>query len=166
MVRKRYKPEEIVGKLRQAEVLHGRGMAIAEEIRQLGISEVTFDRWRKENGGMSGDQLCRLKQPERERATAARGCRLEAGQADPGGGGLGKLLSPSQCRQCIGHVSSRGNAFTVEGHPLWAIHHPSKVVGSEPPTLGSWQRALTKEQYKHRSSDRFRTACLNSQSIC
>ena len=51
MARKRYKPEEIVGKLRQAEVLHGQGMVMAEAIRQLGVSEVTFYRWRKEYGG-------------------------------------------------------------------------------------------------------------------
>ena len=66
MTRKRYKPEEIVGKLRQAEVLHGQGMAMAEAIRQLGISEVTFYRWCKEYGGMSGSQLSRLKQLEKE----------------------------------------------------------------------------------------------------
>ena len=47
MARKRYRPEEIVSKLRQVEVLHGQGMAMAEAIRQLGISEVTFYRWRK-----------------------------------------------------------------------------------------------------------------------
>ena len=44
MARKRYKPEEIVGLLRQAEVLHGQGMSMADAIRQLGISEVTFYR--------------------------------------------------------------------------------------------------------------------------
>ena len=59
MARKRYKPEEIVSMLRQAEVLHGQGMSMADTIRQLGISEVTFYRWRKEYGGMSGGQLCR-----------------------------------------------------------------------------------------------------------
>ena len=42
IVRKRYKPEEIVSLLRQAEVLHGQGMSMADAIRQLGISEVTF----------------------------------------------------------------------------------------------------------------------------
>ena len=42
MARKRHKPEEIVGMLRQAEVLHGQGMSIADAIRQLGISEVTY----------------------------------------------------------------------------------------------------------------------------
>ena len=43
--------------LRQAEVLHGQGMSMADAIRQLGISEVTFYRWRKEYAGMSGDRL-------------------------------------------------------------------------------------------------------------
>ena len=66
MARKRYKPEEIVGLLRQAEVLHGQGMSMADAIRQLGISEVTFYRWRKEYGGMSGDELRRLKELEKE----------------------------------------------------------------------------------------------------
>ena len=51
MVRKRYKPEEIVGKLRQAKVLKDQGRSLAEAIRQLGISEVTFYRWREEYGG-------------------------------------------------------------------------------------------------------------------
>ena len=66
MGRKRYKPEEVVSKLRQAEVLHGQGLSMAEEVRQLGISEVTFYCWRKEYGGMSGDQLRRLKALEKE----------------------------------------------------------------------------------------------------
>ena len=60
MARKRFKPEEIVGKLRQADVLHGQGIAMADAIRQLGGSEVTYYRWRKEYGGLSGDQLRRL----------------------------------------------------------------------------------------------------------
>ena len=47
MARQRYKPEEIVSLLRQAEVLHGQGMSMSDAIRQLGISEVTFYRWRK-----------------------------------------------------------------------------------------------------------------------
>jgi putative transposase len=66
MARKRYKPEEIVGKLRQADLLHSQGRSMSEAIRQLGVSEVTFYRWRKEYGGMSGDQLRRLKDLEKE----------------------------------------------------------------------------------------------------
>ena len=66
MPRKRYKPEEIVGKLRQVDVLHSQGMSMADAIRQIGVSEVSFYRWRKEYGGMSGDQLRRLKDLEKE----------------------------------------------------------------------------------------------------
>ena len=66
LARKRYKPEEIVSLLRQAEVLHGQGTSMADTIRQLGISEAAFYRWRKEYGGMSGDQLRRLKELEKE----------------------------------------------------------------------------------------------------
>ena len=62
MARKRYKPEEIVGLLRRAEVLYGQGLSMADAIQQLGISEVTFYRWRKEYGGMGGDQLRRIKE--------------------------------------------------------------------------------------------------------
>lgn len=65
MARKRYKPEEIVGKLRQPEALR-QGMAMAEEIRQLGISEVAFYRWRNEYGGISGNQFGRPEQLEEE----------------------------------------------------------------------------------------------------
>lgn len=66
MARKRYKAEEIVGKLRQADVLHSQGMPMAEAIRQLGVSEVTYYRWRKEYVGLDGDQLRRLKDLEKE----------------------------------------------------------------------------------------------------
>ena len=66
MVRKRYKPEEIVNMLRQAEVLHGHGMSMVDALRELGISEVTFYQWRKEYGAMSGDQLRRVKELEKE----------------------------------------------------------------------------------------------------
>ena len=61
MSMKPYKPEEIVNLLRQAGVLHGQGLSMADSIRQLGgISEVTSYRWRKQYAGMSGDQLRRL----------------------------------------------------------------------------------------------------------
>lgn len=66
MSRKRYKPEEIVAKLRQVDVLHSQGLSMADAIRRIGVSEVSFYRWRKEYGGMSGDQLRRLKDLEKE----------------------------------------------------------------------------------------------------
>ena len=66
MPRKRFKPEEIVAKLRQVDVLNSQGMPMADAIRQVGVSEVTFYRWRKEYGGMKADQLKGLKHLEKE----------------------------------------------------------------------------------------------------
>ena len=66
MAKKRYKPEEIVIKLRQVEVLQNQGMVVSDAIRQIGVSEVTYYRWRKEYRGMAIDQLKRLKEVEKE----------------------------------------------------------------------------------------------------
>ncbi len=66
MAGKRDKPEEIVLKLRQIEVLQGQGMGIAEAVRQIGVTQQTYYRWRKQYGGMSRDQLKRLKELETE----------------------------------------------------------------------------------------------------
>jgi transposase-like protein len=66
MAKRSYKPEEIVSKLRQVDVLHSQGMSMVDAIRQIGVSEVTFYRWRKEYGGMKADQLKRLKDLEKE----------------------------------------------------------------------------------------------------
>lgn len=66
MARKRYRPEDIVAKLRQVEVLQSHGMAASDAIRQIGVSEVTYYRWRREYGGMGTDQLKRLKELEKE----------------------------------------------------------------------------------------------------
>jgi len=66
MGRVRFTPEQIIGKLREAEVLLGQGMIIGEAIRKLGVSEQTYYRWRKEYGGMRVDQARRLKELETE----------------------------------------------------------------------------------------------------
>src|SRR5213596_1052218 len=66
MARKRYKPEEIVAKLRQVDVLVSQGQNIADAIRQIGVSEVTYYRWRQEFGGLKTDQVKRLKELETE----------------------------------------------------------------------------------------------------
>ena len=64
MGRKRHKPEEIVAKLRQVEVLTTQGQTVAEAIRSIGVTEVTYYRWRQEYGGLKGDQVKRLKDLE------------------------------------------------------------------------------------------------------
>ena len=57
MTNKRPKPEEIITKLRQVEVLMGQGMARLDAIRQIGVVEQTYYRWRKQDGGMGVEQL-------------------------------------------------------------------------------------------------------------
>ncbi len=66
MAGKREKPEDIVSKLRQVEVLQGQGMTIVDAVRQIGTTEQTYYRWRKQYGGMNRAQLKRLKELEKE----------------------------------------------------------------------------------------------------
>ena len=66
MGNKRPKPEEIVSKLRQVEVLMGQGMSRLDAIRQIGVVEQTYYRWRKQYGGMGVDQLKELTRLQKE----------------------------------------------------------------------------------------------------
>ena len=66
MANKRPKPEEIVTKLRQVEVLMGQGLSRLDAIRQIGVVEQTYYRWRRQYGGMSVDQLKELKRLQKE----------------------------------------------------------------------------------------------------
>src|SRR5438046_3747510 len=72
MPRKSYKPEEIVAKLRQVDVLTSQGKNVAEAIRSIGVSEVTYYRWRQEFGGLKSDQMKRLKDLETENTRLRR----------------------------------------------------------------------------------------------
>ena len=72
MPRKRHKAEEIVAKLRQVEVLSAQGESVAEAIRSIGVTEVTYYRWRSEYGGLKGDQVKRLKELEAENTRLRR----------------------------------------------------------------------------------------------
>ena len=67
MPRKKHKPEEIVAKLRQVEVLVSQGQSVAEAVRSIGVTSFTYHRWRKEYGGLKTDQVKRLKENERLR---------------------------------------------------------------------------------------------------
>ena len=66
MATKRHKPEEIVTKLRQVEVLVGQGATLVDAIREVRITEQTYYRWRKQYGGMGTDQLRELKRLQKE----------------------------------------------------------------------------------------------------
>ena len=64
--RQRHKPEEIVAKLRQVDVLTAQGASVAEAVRSIGVTEVTYYRWRQEYGGLKSDQVRRMKELEKE----------------------------------------------------------------------------------------------------
>ena len=72
MASKHHKPEEIVAKLRQVEVLMGQGKTVAEGARAIGVTEATYYRWRAEYGGLKLDQVKRLKQLEQENSRLRR----------------------------------------------------------------------------------------------
>ena len=72
MPKKRHKPEEIVAKLRQVDVLTAQGKSVADAIRSIGVTEVTYYRWKQEYGGLKTDQVKRLKELEQENARLRR----------------------------------------------------------------------------------------------
>jgi hypothetical protein len=82
MGQKRYTPEQIIGKLRQAEVRSAEGARVAENVRELGVTQQTYYRWRKEYGGLKVSQAKHLKELERENArqrlgaSERRACRV------------------------------------------------------------------------------------------
>ncbi len=72
MARKHHKPEEIVAKLRQVDVLTAQGRSIAEAVKTIAVTETTYFRWRAEYGGMKNDQVKRLKSLELENTRLRR----------------------------------------------------------------------------------------------
>lgn len=72
MGRRTYTPEQIINKLREAEILLSQGSIVAEASRQVGVTEQTYYRWRKEYGGMRVEQAKRLKELEKENARLKR----------------------------------------------------------------------------------------------
>jgi len=72
MPQKRYRLEEIIAKLREAEVLLGQGKKVPDVVKAIGISEVSYYRWRKEYGGLDVSQAKRLKDLEHENARLRR----------------------------------------------------------------------------------------------
>ncbi|MEI6641994.1 MAG: IS3 family transposase [Novosphingobium sp.] len=102
---KKHRPEEIIGKLREAEIVLAQGASTAEACRRIAVSEQTYYRWRKEYGGLKTDQARRMKDLEKENLRLRRAVsdltldKLILQEAAPG-----KLLSPARRRRCIDHV--------------------------------------------------------------
>lgn len=72
MPRKRHKPEEIIAKLRHVDVLVSQVKSVADAVRAIGVTEVTYYRWRQEFGGLKSDQVKRMKDLEAENARLRR----------------------------------------------------------------------------------------------
>jgi|TARA_B100001971_G_C18097624_1_gene487025 transposase-like protein len=72
MTRKRRTPEQVINRLREVEVILAQGHTVAEAARQIGVTEQTYYRWRKEYGGLSVDQARRLKRLEQENTRLRR----------------------------------------------------------------------------------------------
>ncbi len=106
MAKKKHKPEEIVAKLRQVNVLLSQGQPVAEAIRSIGVTPFTCltlaqgVRRSQERSGEAAEGV-------RERAAPEGGVGSDAGEADPPGGRPGKLLSPARRRRCIEHVMAK-----------------------------------------------------------
>src|SRR3712207_2929296 len=97
MASKRHRPEEAVAKLRQADVLVSQGQSVAEAIRAIGVTEVTYYRRRREFGGLKADQVRRLKDLEAENAR------------------LRKAIADLTLDERILAEAARGNFFSVRG---------------------------------------------------
>ncbi len=123
MGRKRHTPEQIITGLREAEVGLARGKSVKLISRELGITEQTYYRWRREYGGMKVSQARRLKELERENGRLKRAVAdLTLDKLDRGGSGPGKLLSPERRRRCVVRVrqqlgASERRACRVLGQP-------------------------------------------------
>jgi putative transposase len=99
MPRKRHRPEEIVAKLRRVDVLVSQGQSVADAVRGIGVTEVTYYRWRQEFGGLKTDQVKRMKELEAENARLRRavsdltlGKMILAVEVDPSVGAFGSSV--------------------------------------------------------------------------
>ncbi|MHC4216729.1 MAG: IS3 family transposase [Planctomycetota bacterium] len=100
MPRKRFTPEQIIIKLREAEVLLGKGKTVAEVCRRVEITENTYYRWRKEYGGLD---IARERECPAQEAVGREGTRYRNSQ----GGRADKFLSPARRRQAVEHTSTK-----------------------------------------------------------
>ena len=110
MPRKSHKPEEIVTKLRQVDVLVSQGQGVADAVRSIGVTEVTYYRWRQEYGGLKTDQVRRLKELEAENAR------------------LRRAVSDLTLEKLILKEAAAGNSFSIRG--AWR-NSSSACVGVE-----------------------------------
>ena len=111
MRKKRHTPEEIVSKLRQVDVLVAQGTPVADAIRSIGVTEVTYYRWRQEYGGLKSSQVKRMKELETENQ------RLRKAIADLT---LDKLILQEAARGNL--LPPRASARLCRAYPVRADH--------------------------------------------
>src|SRR5215212_9524712 len=131
MSRKRHKPEEIIAKLRQVDVLTAQGTPVADAVRSIGVTEVTSYRWRQEDGGLKVDQVRRMKELETENQ------RLRKAVADLT---LDKLILQEAARGNL--LPPCAPARLCGAHPVCADHlRASRLQGARSAPLNSAQSA-------------------------
>jgi len=119
MARKRHTAEEIVAKLRQVDVLMAQGRSVADAVRVIGVTEVTYYRWRNEYGGLKGDQVKRLKELETENTRLRRAVsdltldKLILAEAAKGNFLYsGRMTQAPFCRARTSEIILRGSCFS------------------------------------------------------
>src|ERR687893_3322007 len=112
MASKRHTPEQIVAKLRQVDVLTAQGTSVADAVRSIGVTEVTYYRWRQEFGGLEADQVRRLKELETENARLRRAvAELTLDEQIPKEAASGDYRAPRDV------ASASGTSETSSGSP-------------------------------------------------
>jgi putative transposase len=127
MPKKTYRPEEIIAKLRQAEVLPGEGKKVPEVVRTLGVHEVTYYRWRKEYDGLQVSQAKRLKELERENVRLGKAVSDPDSEDDYPGDG-----TDWDCHTGTAATVARLAAVIPVAHRIWET-----LKDSRPRSLGS-----------------------------
>ena len=154
MPRKRRKPEEIVAELRQVDVLVSQGQSVADAVRPIGVTEVTYYRWRQEYGGLEADQVRRLREPEAENTRlrravadltldklilkeaaagnyrAPRGAAPASSASDTGSGSPSAAPAPRSASTARRGARPRGAGTTRSGSPPTSSRSPAGTAAT------------------------------------
>src|SRR6185436_3265488 len=150
MPRKRHKPEEIVAKLRQVDVLVSQGQSVAEAVRSIGVTEVTYYRWRQEFGGLKSDQVKRLKDLETENTRLRRAIadltldKLILQEAARAGSWVYPSVAPARRSASIARRSARSRV--VETTRSGSAPTSSSLLGSTDATATARSPSCCAEQ--------------------
>ncbi|WP_343617288.1 IS3 family transposase [Novosphingobium sp.] len=140
---RKHKPEEIIGKLREAEIVLAQGGTVADACRRIGVTEQSYYRWRKEYGGLKMDQARRMKDLERENARLRQAVsdltldKMILQEAAPG-----KLLSPARRRRCIDHIQGM---MTVSERRVCRVLGQHRSTQRKAPRGADEEAALTED---------------------